>query len=275
MGIAPGKKSGFTLVEILVVLIALAILAGMLLLTFGPGTEKAKQTVCVANRVSFEHAYNLYKTTESDPISLDAFVNSPTDETRKLVDRIGRCPDDGKYTVSEDEYGHQHLLCSVHDKDNDSTASGSFVPGTTVEATHAWSGQSDLEKALAAHPGLSVKKGDTLKIGDKFYIYTGGTFALDAETRWSSNNPFNPNGWMFSADGTPNGSLVLIPVTTSSAQDWSSYIGGEITRGTAVSATDGGVTRYFVRTWGGTDGKSTVYDSQNPLTNLGSWAEIK
>jgi len=86
------KRTGFTLVELLIVIIIIGILAGAMLLVAGSGTDKAEATKIVSNLRSLKAAALMYYadnpnvTTLSGDIALlkdymDRAIEGPTGET--------------------------------------------------------------------------------------------------------------------------------------------------------------------------------------------------
>jgi len=83
------KRTGFTLVELLIVIIIIGILAGAMLLVAGSGTDKAEATKIVSNLRSMKAATLLYyadhpsETVVPNIASLDKYMD------RKISDQPG------------------------------------------------------------------------------------------------------------------------------------------------------------------------------------------
>jgi general secretion pathway protein G len=83
------KRTGFTLVELLIVIIIIGILAGAMLLVAGSGTDKAEATKIVSNLRSMKAAALLYyadnpsETDCPDVLSLDKYMD------RKISEQTG------------------------------------------------------------------------------------------------------------------------------------------------------------------------------------------
>ena len=84
------KRSGFTLVELLIVIIIIGILAGAMLLVAGSGTDKAEATKIISDLRGLKAAALMYyadKPTNADPdtdgiSALKAYMDRPLDEAK-------------------------------------------------------------------------------------------------------------------------------------------------------------------------------------------------
>lgn len=72
------KSKGFTLVELLIVIIIIGILAGMMMLSTGSATDKAEATKIVANLRNIKSACLLYYADNGEWPSKDIIVGSGT-----------------------------------------------------------------------------------------------------------------------------------------------------------------------------------------------------
>jgi len=96
------KRSGFTLVELLIVIIIIGILAGAMLLVAGSGTDSAEATKVISNLRGLKSAALLYYADNS---------SNPTEPTiadlEKYMDRDLESTDYAVETVSDDWWiGH-------------------------------------------------------------------------------------------------------------------------------------------------------------------------
>ena len=77
------KRSGFTLVELLIVIIIIGILAGAMLLVAGSGTDSAEATKIISNLRSLKSAALLYYADNTNP----AAGHPDIDDLRGYMDR--------------------------------------------------------------------------------------------------------------------------------------------------------------------------------------------
>jgi type II secretion system protein G len=72
------RSAGFTLVELLVVVVILGILAAVVVFAVGGSTEKAQTSACGAERSSLETAIEAFRASEgSYPTEIDQLKNEP------------------------------------------------------------------------------------------------------------------------------------------------------------------------------------------------------
>ncbi len=107
------KRTGFTLVEIIVVIIIIGILAGVTYLTFGSGSESVNAKACGGNRETIKMAYDTYlfdndkKDTE---YTLQNFIDGKY--MGKVENEKASCPSGGTY--SEGASAFHTVICSKH-----------------------------------------------------------------------------------------------------------------------------------------------------------------
>ncbi|GAB1401087.1 prepilin-type N-terminal cleavage/methylation domain-containing protein [Aminivibrio sp.] len=78
------KRAGFTLVELLIVIIIIGILAGAMLLVAGSGTDKAEATKIVSNLRSMKAAALMYY---ADNPSVNLATGNQIDSLKKYMDK--------------------------------------------------------------------------------------------------------------------------------------------------------------------------------------------
>jgi type IV pilus assembly protein PilA len=107
----PRRDAGFSLLELLVVVLVIGALVAIAIPIFASATAHARATTCLANRTIIERAAPEYRTTEGTAATtLQDFVN------KELVAAMPKCPSGGVYVWSSggDNAGDDKLLCSVH-----------------------------------------------------------------------------------------------------------------------------------------------------------------
>lgn len=106
------KQSGFTLLEIMVVIVILGVLASMVVPNLMGNKDKADRQKVISDVVALENALDMYKlenyrypTTDQ---GLDALVNKPTSEPEPR-----NYPEDGYIKrLPEDPWGNEYILNS-------------------------------------------------------------------------------------------------------------------------------------------------------------------
>lgn len=83
---ALGKKSGFTLIELILVMVIIAILAGMVTLSFRGRAQEARTNAALGDIKSYESAIELYALENNDayPDTFDALVSGERNYIRDL-----------------------------------------------------------------------------------------------------------------------------------------------------------------------------------------------
>lgn len=106
------KQQGFTILEIMVVLVIIGILAGMIAPNFIGESDKAKVKKAATDIITLEQALDMYKLNNnvypSTEQGLDALVNEPT------IEPAPRNYPDGGYIkrLPEDPWGNEYQLLS-------------------------------------------------------------------------------------------------------------------------------------------------------------------
>ncbi|WP_016957151.1 type II secretion system major pseudopilin GspG [Catenovulum agarivorans] len=106
------KQQGFTILEIMVVLVIIGILAGMIAPNFIGESDKAKVKKAATDIVTLEQALDMYKLNNnvypSTEQGLDALVNEPT------IEPAPRNYPDGGYIkrLPQDPWGNDYQLLS-------------------------------------------------------------------------------------------------------------------------------------------------------------------
>lgn len=115
------KHFGFTLVEVIVVLVILAILAAILIPAMVKWIDEANTKVCESNRRQIERYwqyeqtlyYAEYGQNVANVVTLEKVLAADTyAETKDDVAMLKKCPSGGAYSVSG-----SHVTCSKHGED--------------------------------------------------------------------------------------------------------------------------------------------------------------
>ncbi len=135
------KSKGFTLVELLIVVIIIGILAGMMMLSTGSATAKAEAAKIVSNMRNMKAAaVMVYADTNTWPsaiASLDEYIDQKIDETKYTLESEG---DYIKFDVASVEDEVQNSLGKLAssgvalyttDKSGDITSADIYVTGDT------------------------------------------------------------------------------------------------------------------------------------------------
>ncbi len=102
------NKKGFTLVEVIVVLVVLGILASIVIPSLVRYIDKSKQQACIVNRAEALREYTDFIDLFGDDITFDEYAAVAFSTAKELCPAGGTCS-----FVGGD--GGGKLTCSVHD----------------------------------------------------------------------------------------------------------------------------------------------------------------
>jgi prepilin-type N-terminal cleavage/methylation domain-containing protein len=112
------KDEGFTLVELMVVVLIIGILVAIAIPIFNAAKTNAQQKTCWDNERTVEGAYQAWQSAGNDGTSLTNFANLMTNlTTANFIKTSPSCPASGTYTAnfsggtSQPSVG---ISCSVH-----------------------------------------------------------------------------------------------------------------------------------------------------------------
>ncbi|NCB20168.1 MAG: prepilin-type N-terminal cleavage/methylation domain-containing protein [Bacteroidia bacterium] len=126
---------GFSLVELLIVVIIIGILAGILYLVVGPSDDMVREKACGGNRATIMLALDGYRFSNGlnkENYTLENFINDGYKGT--LSTENAKCPSGGIYSAGE-ENGREIVVCSVHSGGDDpggGPVADNYIPWTNT-----------------------------------------------------------------------------------------------------------------------------------------------
>lgn len=230
------KKSGFTLIELIVVIAVLAIIAALAIPAFHGLKKQSQKRVCFANQTTLSRAYLAdYAANNGAGFQPDSFMAAQG--LTKVSDGVysGYCPADGSYTVSVDsKKGSITITCSKHGGgsgtlssltgknvaellqqaiDNSSLGNYTYIDSNSVDTNDDLAqNRAKVESALNAL-GFSTE-GTTWGIGrtggTNLIYWTEGNLTEDMKTTGTLAIRYNPKSQKYT--------LVTVDVVTPSAR---------------------------------------------------------
>ena len=111
------SAKGFTLVEMLIVIVIIGVLAGMIMIASGAASDRAEKTTCLADRKTLAREYVIYRSSYGSAVSLDEFAAVVKAEHSNYSYSDGTftniCPTKGMYVcdISGDQL---EVYCTSH-----------------------------------------------------------------------------------------------------------------------------------------------------------------
>lgn len=210
------KKSGFTLVEIIVTLVILAILAAFLIPSLTSYIDKAKEKQCQINRSAIMRHYKAasayYYNDNDEDVTLQKLLNGDYSDFTEDINDF-RCPSGGVYSVAGDG---KSIICSIHDNGStpDEPDPGDTYPGTSIALTSAvWPEQ---DQFVNSWDSYTLPAGVVFLFADGKYYAITQSFSItkhqaangpEAIKRWAGITQFS--GTTLTADDIDGGRFDL------------------------------------------------------------------
>ena len=109
------NKKGFTLTELMIVVVILGILVLIAVPIYNNATDKAERSTCAANRRTIESAMVQYNVIEEGGLSDNIDIEGPDGLEGLLggtyIDEWPECPSGGTYGLSESGV---NITCTIH-----------------------------------------------------------------------------------------------------------------------------------------------------------------
>ena len=210
------KKKAFTLIEVLIVLIIIAALAGLLYIAFGGSSESAKKAACEGEREKIKNAYAMQRYASGGNFQT-AIKTVMDDVPQASADSLGSseakyeglCGDGGIYTIQPASIS-LFISCDKHGGETQAqSSSGTLTLYTTTftfSSSNKWNSSADFVAHMNAG-NVTFAPGTVIQIGDVCYA------ALGTVTSSSGGSPQTYLGY-------GNSQFKSIPSSQTSSVDW-------------------------------------------------------
>ena len=161
------NNGGFTLVELLVVLVILAILSTAIIPSMLGYIDYSKELLCKVNRSTILRGWEYTKVMEPE-VTLEQYFKSNDGYKRGAV-----CPSDGTYTIEADNT----ITCSIHGKSEGDSGGGggtpeedkNLIPGTDIEYISSYWPEGNM---FDKDGNYQLTAGVVFEYGGKYYVMT-------------------------------------------------------------------------------------------------------
>ncbi len=143
------KRSGFTLMELVVVIAIIAVLGLLLYPQVNNYLESSRKVVCDRNRQTLINDFH-FDQLKNKELTLSQYISDLTEKEQ--------CPSKGIYSASDDK----HIQCSKHDL-IDSNNDQHYIADILVSPTKTWG---DLLKEVEEKGGVSLSPAGAVMIED-------------------------------------------------------------------------------------------------------------
>ena len=168
-------NKGFTLIELIVVIVILAVLSAILIPTYSSYIEKSRKSVCLVNRETLvQEVYVEYNLGNYASLA-DCFTSVYSAHSSTTI-----CPSGGVYTWVSDTSTTGHIECSIHDEDVDSGSGSSTYPGTTSAIQiNTWPTDSSFAESWSS---VSISPGGIFQYTDgNYYVITSAATLTNSQ----------------------------------------------------------------------------------------------
>ena len=266
---------GFSLVELLIVVIIIGILAGILYLVVGPSDDMVREKACGGNRATIMLALDGYRFSNGlnkENYTLQSFIDDKYKDT--ISNNEVKCPSGGIYSAGE-ENGREKVICSVHSvpSGGGGPVASNYIPWTSTFGNPGIPPNSTWPTPEYNSNGTVVNQ-ITLPTGSTYaYVNSSGETEFYVVGAWS-NVVFGRNKYAVTPDAvdptTGNniwGATEIIKVSSREAVKWSDVTASTPAFGIGDVVYHDATGKYYIARGFG--------NISNAPGSSGNWVEIK